>query len=595
MSIEDKKISSLNRNDFLSIEEVELLLRSELEEKYNHELFLEVIKKFLIVTIIEGDKRYLCVQDVELCKKILQLNNKALSESEIGITCNGSFLTRKVRISKDTVLIYEISDSCKTVPAFIRNILYIETSEESERSLSTQYELLGITIVTTNKKVGQYIENALYRKHQLDRIKSSSFANSSSYMGTKRKLVGFIVEAMYPHCNIESVYLDLMCGSGAVSNALAQMGEVYASDAQEFCGLLAKIQGAGYNQNRASKIIKEIFEHYKENLVLLEKKFSKELQEEDDIFHMNIGEKEKMFNRYVSFIESYKLYSSTSICPDSVVEEIDIRKRENSKRPYCLFTYYYANVFFGVAQCIQLDSIRYAIDQLDDKEDREWALGVLIVVTSAVATTFGGHFAQPKRLDLAGVENFVVQRSKSAWLEFSKRMLTIASESERYMYAINVVKGPWEDALSYFKHDTKNLVVYLDAPYKREEYSRYYHVLETMAKYDYPESENKGRMRSKKKGERFSTEFFSKTEEKVEGVFEKVIGSILNMGASCVWSYSDNGIVSLKRIIAKITEKYDCEVFLYSIPHKHLVHGKTVRDGKARMSVIEYCVVFILK
>lgn len=76
---------------------------------------------------------------------------------------------------------------------------------------------------------------------------------------------------------------------------------------------------------------------------------------------------------------------------------------------------------------------------------------------------------------------------------------------------IRTIDGPWKQALERMKPFVSlNSLVYLDAPYKRNEYSRYYHVLETMVKYDYPSSENKGHISSKSKGERFATEFFTK-------------------------------------------------------------------------------------
>lgn len=579
---------------FIQIDDAEKKLREELKADFNYSLYREVINKFIVVTVLDDEDRYLWYDELEICKRLLSLNRDCEANDTERICCNGSFLVKTIKISQDTTLIYDMCDSNKAVPAFIRNILYLLKDEFFERCELIQFELLGIGVRTVNKKVCAYIQNAIYRKYKLDCVKTSSFSSSSSYMGTKRRLVGFIVEAMFPHCNDDSIFLDIMCGSGAVSNALAQMGNVYASDAQEFCGLLAKIQGAGFSKKRAENLIEEIYKHYNYNLEELRKKFLKELETEDEIFHMDLAEKDKVFEYYQKFVDSYDLYSDTYECSKSIYDEIKMKKIDASSFPYFLFTYYYANIFFGVAQCIQLDSIRYAIDQISDEEDRKWALGVLVVVTSSIATTYGGHFAQPKRLDKDSFEKILIQRNKSAWIEFSKRILTIAAESERYSYGIKNINGPWENALNYFKDlSTNQMVVYLDAPYKREEYSRYYHVLETMVKYDYPASENKGRMRSKQKGERFSTEFFSKTSEKIENIFEKIIFEILKKEAICVWSYSDNGAVSLKNVVTKIKEKTNCNIYFYSIPYKHSAQGKKVKKGMGKMDVTEYCIVFV--
>lgn len=587
---------STNRADekgyFIPLNKAEELLQKEIREQYDARLFQVMLDKLLIVTIREGNERYLWADELRICRYLLELNNK-MDNAVVGtLSCNESFLVNTIKISNETVLIYEMCDYKKTVPAYVRNIIYLSRVGTVEKCAETKFELLGISIVTTDKRVRDYIENVAYRKYKLDCIKGSNFANSSSYMGSKKKLAGFIVEAMILHCGENSVFLDIMCGSGAVSNALAQMGTTYASDAQEFCILLAKIQGAGFSVERAHKIIKEAYIAYSDNLELLQKEFSNELSVEDEIFRMDLRNKKEVFDRYYAFCNSFELYSSNNPCSARIYQTIEPRKRNPNKKPYCLFTCYYANIFFGVAQCIQLDSIRYAIDQIRDKDDREWALGVLVVVTSAVATTYGGHFAQPKRLDMESMEKILIQRSKSAWLEFSRRLIAIAEESERCSNRINIIKGPWENALTQMRN-INQMVVYLDAPYKREEYSRYYHVLETMVKYDYPSSEYKGRMRSKKLGERFRTEFFSKTSEKIEAAFEKLINTILDKKAICVWSYSDNGAVSLMNVVRRIREKRECNIYFYSIPYQHLIQGKKVRKGNTRIPVTEYCIVFV--
>lgn len=277
------------------------------------------------------------------------------------------------------------------------------------------------------------------------------------------------------------------------------------------------------------------------------------------------------------------------------MKKINERKKNKKKLPYCLFTYYFANVYFGLAQCIQLDSIRYAIDQIVDEDEKEWALGTLVVTASSIATQHAGHFAQPKRLDENSLKYFINQRSQSAWFEFSKRLITLSEESERYSYYIKTIEGPWENALKQVSKEIRmsNLIVYLDAPYKRDEYSRYYHVLETIVKYDYPSSENKGRLRSKIKGERFNSEFFTKTISKVEEYFVHIISEILMINAICVWSYSNNGAASIRRIVSRVKKNMKCNIFLYSTPYQHLSQRKKSNDGIAKLEVMEYCIVFV--
>ena len=61
---------------------------------------------------------------------------------------------------------------------------------------------------------------------------------------------------------------------------------------------------------------------------------------------------------------------------------------------------------------MQIDSIRYALDKIEDKETRDWGLGVLIVTVSSIASNHAGHFAQPKRVDEKTIIDVVEKRKK---------------------------------------------------------------------------------------------------------------------------------------------------------------------------------------
>lgn len=580
-------------NDFIEIEYAAQLLKDKLGNEFDENIFQVLKSKFLIIPILFEEKEYIHRKDVILYERLLKLNSNITEDEIIQYGYNGSFLVSRIKLAEGTFLIYSQGDNQSAVPAFVRNIIYKFGDEKEGSCELCQIDLLNITIVTTNLRVRDYVESALYRKFQIDRIKHSNFANSSSYMGSKKKIAGFIVEAMFPYLPDNGTFLDIMCGSGAISNTMAQMGDVWASDAQEFCKLLAKIQGKGLNRDKAEKIVGNIHKHYLKNFSELTKKFSKEIEEEDHIFYMDMNDPEKVLETYEIFIQNFPLYSSTDETSEMIEKVIAQRKQNHNITPYCLFTYYFSNIYFSVIQCIQLDSLRFAIDQIDDEEERQWALGTLVVVTSSIATTYGGHFAQPRKLELKSLDMIVRQRQKSAWLEFSKRILCLAEESSRYPFRVNTVNGPWQMALETIsKTVSHGLVVYLDAPYKREEYSRYYHVLETIVKYDYPSSERKGRMRSKKKKERFVTEFFSKSRDKVEACFVTIITEILHKGAVCVWSYSNNGNASLMNVVNQVRLRENCDVFVYGIPYVHQSQGKSSEMKRFRKNVVEYCIVF---
>lgn len=577
---------------FVPVEQIKQVLLQECGISVEQEWIDELCKVYILAVIKRQKCSYVYNEDIDVCKRLMLLNYKFSVQEIEKYEYYGKLTDKILKIAENTILLYEYSDTPRALPVFVRNIVRGVCDVGEEVCEPTMFEMLGVTILTTNKSVCRYIEGAAYRKHQLDCIKTSNFANSSAYMGSKKKMVGFIVEATFSHSSNESCFLDLMCGSGAVSNAFAQIGMVYASDAQEFCRILAKIQGGGYQERSAETFIRRMYEDYNEHLKIMKCMFANDLSEEERILYLDRKCGEDVYKQYSEFIDKFELYASDKPNSPELEYFIYARKKNPYKVPYCLFTYYFSNVFFGLSQCIQIDSIRYAIDQIKNKEIREWALGALIVAVSRIGTTHAGHFAQPKRLDVNTLQDILRQREKSVWHEFSKSFTALARESERYQYPVRTLDGPWENALISMKQFAQeDAIVYLDAPYKRDEYSRYYHVLETLVKYDYPSSENKGRMRSKQKGERFSTKFFTKNIQSIENYFVEIILKILEQGYICVWSYSDNAVASIVNVVTDIKDKSGCDVCFYSMPHNHNVQRKQA----TKISVIEYCVVFSVK
>lgn len=578
-----------NIDNFILYNDALLWLEEKLENLFNKDLFDLFIAKSLIAYFEYKDKQYLYKSDVEICEKLMILNKDKTVDEQIFVGYIDDFFVDFIKLGIGTFLKYPISEVNKKVPVFVKNILYlfIDCYEEGEEC---HFDLLGVNIVTNNQLVSSYISNVIYRKYRLDTIKLSNFANSSAYLGSKKELVGFIVEAIWPHQDGSMPILDIMCGSGAVSNAFAQIGKVYASDAQRFCQLLAMVQGRGFNVRKAERLFNSLSRHYMKNMRLIQNECADALIEEEKIFHKDLRNRTDVVKSYSDFIHAFDIFSSTEQNSEFIERRIGERKQNHKGEPYCLFTYYFSNVYFGLEQCNQIDSIRYAIDQIADNLDRQWLLGILIVSVSAVASNYGSHFAQPKRIDETNVYDMIEKRKRSVWLEFSKRMLAIAAESERYPYEIVSLDGPWENALQEIKKRESNFIVYIDAPYKRDEYSRYYHVLETLVLYDYPSAERKGRLRSIKNGERFKSAFSSRNVKSIEKYFIDMITNIMMEARVCVWSYSDNSCANMVNIIDKIQNAVNCKVYIYSAIHRHVSQGKNSK--KKKINATEYCIVF---
>lgn len=273
----------------------------------------------------------------------------------------------------------------------------------------------------------------------------------------------------------------------------------------------------------------------------------------------------------------------------SGLEKIEIRRNDPLVKPYLLFSLYYANLFFGVRQAAEIDSLRFAVESLDDPVEREWAMGALICAVSSCAYTYGGHFAQPRipserdRL-VESAEDILAKRSLSVSQEFYVRLSNLGAESESVDHRVETVPGAWERALSAVESSVQGcpVCVYLDPPYTRDEYSRYYHVLETLVLYDYPVVGGKARIRARGTVGRFASPLSTRVLARVEKELSSIMRACLVRGWSCFWNYSSSGAASIVDVLGMI-EPYASNVEVFSMQHSYKAQGR--RTAK---SVDEY-------
>lgn len=110
-------------------------------------------------------------------------------------------------------------------------------------------------------------------------------------------------------------------------------------------------------------------------------------------------------------------------------------------------------------------------------------------------------------------------------------------------------------------------LVYVDPPYSEAQYSRFYHLLETVIKYDYPKLSHKGLYRE----DRFQSNFCYPS--KASNEFDFVIQNTSKMGAKIAISYSESGLIPPAEI-KKICAKYYKKVRIHYFDHSHSMQGR---------------------
>ena len=127
---------------------------------------------------------------------------------------------------------------------------------------------------------------------------------------------------------------------------------------------------------------------------------------------------------------------------------------------------------------------------------------------------------------------------RNIWEAFQNELVSlrlVGTEAWREQNCVQV-----GDALQLIKHGDLSSVaaVYADPPYTKDQYSRYYHVYETMYRYDYPTSFGAGRVRD----DRFSSSFCLRTQ--VADSFTELFSSIAALQIPLVLSYPSDGLLS---------------------------------------------------
>ncbi|MBC3832414.1 DNA adenine methylase [Undibacterium amnicola] len=419
----------------------------------------------------------------------------------------------------------------------------------------------GISVLSKDPQVLFDVEQKTERffNRALEREKLNILARSASYMGAKTLLCPALCEIVEEYHPRDGVILDLMCGSGATSGAFAQRWQVYASDAQAFSRHLAAIQGGGMDEIGARSIVQRVTTNARSHFDQLTALVGHEMEIEESFLMSEMTGID--CENFVEWATQYLNVNNSSFELNPYLSnELAIRRRHPLTAPATLFTRYYANLFFGVRQAVEIDSLRLAIESLNDENQKKWALGALICAVSACADNYGGHFAQP-RFDTAHPEKLatkiketILRRSMSVTQEFSARLISLSQESQVSSRPIRTIPGPWQNAILEATKILKGqpTLVYLDPPYTRDEYSRYYHVLETLVNYNYPVIGGKAAIPTKGRNGRFASEFFTRNVSSIETTIGRVINTCLENNWSCLWSYSSSGLASVDKVIEQL-------------------------------------------
>ena len=404
-------------------------------------------------------------------------------------------------------------------------------------------------------------------------------------MGVKtRVLPGFLDRILAEEAPPGSTVVDLMSGSATVAAHCANGRRVYSNDVQLYAQVIAASLIEHDPSTKASfleslDLQQDLGSAYRLNLAALEHLYAPALEAEQRLLQrFAAGEEDPAWRAdYRRFLaDPDALYGSsmrqqrteTSGLYDGaqlLLSEESIRsyRAEPSRGPFCLTTVYYANVYFGLRQSIVIDSLRAAIEALPASDryhasKRTHYLSALIHAAS-ISTSGTSHFAQPRHFTKdSELRALAVRRSLDVFERFTSWSVEIA----RGARGIDHQSGNQAFSLPYRQFIAQGAegpelrfpgpidLVYLDPPYTADHYSRFYHVLEVLARYDYPELEldlrgDVLRGRYPKGDARFQSGFCHKTQ--VEEEFRTIVHASAGARAKLVVSYASPSGLLLKQ------------------------------------------------
>jgi len=358
---------------------------------------------------------------------------------------------------------------------------------------------------------------------------------SISYMGTKRRLASVVSDIVrrLPHGPL----LDAFSGMCAVGQNIGPLRQVWTNDIQLFPAIVGKALFCSKREPMSSENVKQILERpFRRNLKALEERFTTYLKKEENYLVTRKLKDVIAGNTELPYVGN-----------DSKLEQERKRlARKPNTFPYRLATITYVGSFFGVKQSMELDSLRYAIDTAKanrsiDAQQRDWLIIALGKVLSRINNSTG-QFAQYIKPKANNIDTIINKRRRSAWSEFFSSVDSISPIGAPDWRSRN--RAFQTDAvvlLSQIRnYEDKPTIVYADPPYSEAQYSRYYHVLDTLVEYRYPPATGAGRYPDKRYQASFSHS------AAVLNSMKKLVGRVSKLGACLVLSYPENGLFCQK-------------------------------------------------
>ncbi len=372
------------------------------------------------------------------------------------------------------------------------------------------------------------------------------------YMGSKAGIIDFVVEGI-TQVHQGGQVCDLFAGACSLAGAVGHSTSFVSNDIQAYSAVIAQAYLDRVSDQFARDKAKSLFE-------AASKLAGKIRQELPSGLSHNDFETLETFN------------------------DIEQRNRKLIETeflaPYHLFVRYYSGTWWSAEQCLWIDALRQATDEFFrsgklTSADKAVTL-TAIMHAMAYCSQGTGHYAQYRDAKTtSSMRDIAIYRKKSFPDLFLRKVQSLINWN-----ASSVPRGgeystssmDFADRLQSFSGGT----VYADPPYAFVHYSRFYHAIETLVLYDYPQLQVKGGaiVKGRYRENRHQSPFSIRSQ--VPSAFRQMFELTKSSGSSLVLSYSDTGLFDLTEMtdlaLDALGDSHEVNVLLKN--HKHMTMGR---------------------
>ncbi|SEA38014.1 adenine-specific DNA-methyltransferase [Nitrosospira multiformis] len=379
------------------------------------------------------------------------------------------------------------------------------------------------------------------------------------YMGSKSKIMDFVLSG------INEVYeggplCDLFGGSASLAGAVGDQVAVHSNDIQCYSAVLARAYLTSWRAESSPTSA---------SIIAQAKVIVETSRQSLDCLH-----------DYAAPVSLEKF--------NGVEREQQALLDRNFSHPWHLFLKYYSGTWWSAEQALWIDAIREVADRYKDDPCYDVILSSLMFAI-AYASQGTGHYAQYRDANTeSSMRDISIYRKRSVAQLFAKKYDSVLSDlqTEPAIYPHKVTTLDFRACLAECSGGT----VYADPPYAFVHYSRFYHALETLVLYDYPDiQEKKGVVvKGRYREDRHQSPFCIRS--LVKGAFEELFRGVRESGSNLVLSYSNTGMISLDDLGDLATREFSGRsVEIVFTDYKHMTLGRQFD----RHREVEECLILV--